>query len=661
MSVLTLKYGFERPTPIQSQSIPSIMSGRDVVSIASTGSGKTLAYLIPMFRHILDQRKLAILEGPIGLVLVPTRELAVQITLECKKFTKYLSLGGSQNLRVVCAFGGADIKEQIGELKRGTEIVVATPGRLIDLLSANSGRVTNLKRTTIVVLDEADRMFDMGFEPQVSKILCNVRPDRQTLLFSATFPKNMEISARKWTRQAIEITAGGRSVVNANITQEILVIPTEEAKFLRLLEILGQYYNSELGEKPRILIFVDRQDAADLLFKELLKRAYVCISIHGGKDQSDRGHSLEDFKKGDIPILIATSVAARGLDVPELNLVINYDCPNHMEDYVHRVGRTGRAGRKGVAITLVTPTQERYAVDLVRALKASQVSVPLELQALADAFDRKVKAGTEKYHGGGFGGKGLEHIDQERDKLLSIQKRSFGEGDEEEQEEQELLEVDGELVSSPILRTSTILKPQPVVEPSNNNATVVESSGKQPLKKRKSNVALDSVALLTEKINARLRESSSGHLDTEDQLDIIAEINARFGSATTTAGSGSGVIVPVQQMVDGLPTIICYRCELDINDFPQYARYKVTTKDVFLTVQESTRVSIVVRGEYISPSSVPSTTNKETTKRLHLFIEGEHERAVTLAREELLAVLKEATEEAVAKGTVDLSTRYSVV
>lgn len=177
------------------------MSGKDVISIASTGSGKTLAYLIPLFRHVLDQRPLAILEGPIALILAPTRELAVQITLEVKKFTKHLAMSNSrknETLRVVCAFGGSDIKAQIGELKRGAEIVVATPGRLIDLLVANSGRVANLKRVTFVVLDEADRMFDMGFEPQVSKILSNARPDKQVLLYSATFPKGMEICAKRW-------------------------------------------------------------------------------------------------------------------------------------------------------------------------------------------------------------------------------------------------------------------------------------------------------------------------------------------------------------------------------------------------------------------------------------------------------------------------------
>lgn len=181
--IYQLKY--EKPTAIQAQAIPAIMSGRDIIGVAKTGSGKTISFLLPMFRHIKDQRPIDSLEGPIALIMTPTRELAVQIHKECKHFLKVLGL------RAVCAYGGSPIKDQIAELKRGAEIVVCTPGRIIDLLGANQGRVTNLKRTSYIVLDEADRMFDLGFEPQVMKIVNNVRPDRQTVLFSATFPKQV--------------------------------------------------------------------------------------------------------------------------------------------------------------------------------------------------------------------------------------------------------------------------------------------------------------------------------------------------------------------------------------------------------------------------------------------------------------------------------------
>ncbi|KAJ3554166.1 hypothetical protein NM688_g3246 [Phlebia brevispora] len=400
------RLGYAAPTPIQAQAIPAIMSGRDVIGVAKTGSGKTIAFLLPLFRHIKDQRPLEQMEGPMAVVMTPTRELAVQIHKECRPFLRVLGL------RAVCAYGGSPIKDQIAEMKKGAEIIVCTPGRMIDLLTANSGRVTNLKRVTYLVLDEADRMFDMGFEPQVMKIVNNIRPDRQTVLFSATFPKQMDSLARKILRKPLEITVGGRSVVAPEIDQ-IVEVRDEDTKFNRLLEILGQTYNED--PESRTLIFVDRQEAADNLLRELMRKGYLCMSLHGGKDQVDRDSTIADFKSGVVPIVIATSVAARGLDVKQLKLVINYDAPNHMEDYVHRAGRTGRAGNKGTCVTFITPEQDRYSVDIFRALKASNASVPKELEDLANGFLEKLKSGKAKAAGSGFGGKGLDRLDQERD------------------------------------------------------------------------------------------------------------------------------------------------------------------------------------------------------------------------------------------------------
>ena len=241
-------------------------------------------------------------------------------------------------------------------MKKTVEFVVATPGRMIDLLSANSGRVTNMQRVTYLVLDEADRMFDLGFEPQVMKILGLIRPDRQTVLFSATFPKPMESLARKMLRhEPMEVIVGGRSVVAPEIRQ-VVEVRDESTKFHRLLVILGQLYHND--QDARTLIFVERQDAADGLMHELMKRGYPAMSLHGGKDQADRDTTISDFKAGIVPILTATSVAARGLDVKQLKLVVNYDVPNHLEDYVHRAGRTGRAGNEGTCVTFITPDQD---------------------------------------------------------------------------------------------------------------------------------------------------------------------------------------------------------------------------------------------------------------------------------------------------------------
>ena len=424
------KLAYEKPSSIQSQAIPAIMSGRDVIGVAKTGSGKTIAFLLPMFRHIKDQRPLDSLDGPVGLILSPTRELATQIHKECKPFLKVL------NLRAVCAYGGAPIKDQIADLKRGAEIIVCTPGRMIDLLAANSGRVTNLRRVTYVVLDEADRMFDMGFEPQVMKILANIRPDRQTVLFSATFPRQMESLARKTLSKPVEIVVGGRSVVAPEITQIVEVRP-EEKKFLRLLELLGNLYSEEKNEDDRALIFVDRQESADGLLHDLLRKGYPCMSIHGGKDQIDRDSAIDDFKAGITPILTATSVAARGLDVKQLKLVVNYDAPNHLEDYVHRAGRTGRAGNTGTAVTFITPEQERYSLDIAKALRQSGQAVPEDLQNLVDGFIEKVKSGKEKVSGSGFGGKGLERLDQERDAARARERKTHKTGDEPDDDDKD--------------------------------------------------------------------------------------------------------------------------------------------------------------------------------------------------------------------------------
>lgn len=406
------KLGYDKPTPIQCQAIPAIMSGRDLIGIAKTGSGKTLAFLLPMFRHILDQPPLADGDGPIALIMTPTRELCMQIGRDSKKFTKSLGLSH------VCVYGGTGISEQIAELKRGAEIIVCTPGRMIDMLAANSGRVTNLRRVTYVVLDEADRMFDMGFEPQVMRIMENVRPDRQTVLFSATFPRQMEALARRILTRPVEVQVGGRSIVCKEVEQHVVVLE-EDQKFYKLLEILGHYQ-----DKGSIIIFVDKQENADTLLKDLMKASYACMSLHGGIDQCDRDSTILDFKAGRTKILVATSVAARGLDVKQLVLVVNYDCPNHYEDYVHRCGRTGRAGNKGYAYTFLTHDQERYAGDISKAHELAGVPVPEPLKQLWEGYKARQAADGKKVHtGGGFSGKGFKFDESEA--ALANEKKKF--------------------------------------------------------------------------------------------------------------------------------------------------------------------------------------------------------------------------------------------
>ncbi|CAG8538186.1 7498_t:CDS:10 [Dentiscutata heterogama] len=607
------KLNFEKPTPIQSQAIPAIMAGRDVIGVAKTGSGKTIAFLLPMFRHIKDQRPLEQMEGPIAIIMTPTRELAVQIHKECKHFLKGL------NLRAVCAYGGSPIKDQIAELKRGAEIIVCTPGRMIDLLCANSGRVTNLKRVTYLVLDEADRMFDMGFEPQVMKIVNNVRPDRQTVLFSATFPRQMESLARKVLKKPLEITVGGRSVVAQDVTQ-IVEVREDNTKFVRLLEILGQQYNDD--PDARTLIFVDRQEAADNLLRDLIRKGYPCMSLHGGKDQLDRDSTIADFKSGVCQLLIATSVAARGLDVKQLKLVINFECPNHMEDYVHRVGRTGRAGNKGTAYTFITPEQDRYAMDIVKALKLSGGHVSPELQQLADGFQEKVKSGSATYSGSGFGGKGLERLDEARDLVKKAQRKTYGDGDTTSEEEAE--EEEDHLIQ------------QPKKEEVNIGSSVITSKNVIALPTSANGHSADPAALAAlkaaQEAAARVNAKNVGASGVQRAKDIIADINARFKENSVQGNVAEA---------DKTENTAEYSVEIEINDYPQKARWKVTNKEQISQITELTGAAITTRGTYFPPGRQPAPGSGE--RKLYLFVEGENEYVVEKAKNEIKRILTETT------------------
>ncbi|KAB2609280.1 DEAD-box ATP-dependent RNA helicase 20-like [Pyrus ussuriensis x Pyrus communis] len=293
------KLGFVEPTPIQAQGWPMALKGRDLIGIAETGSGKTLSYLLPALVHISAQHRLVQGEGPIALVLAPTRELAVQIQEEALKF------GLRSNIRSTCIYGGAPKGPQIRDLKRGVEIVIATPGRLIDMLEAQH---TNLRRVTYLVLDEADRMLDMGFEPQIRKIVSQTRPDRQTLYWSATWPREVESLARQFLRNPYKVIIGSASLkANQSINQVVEVV-TEVEKYNRLIKLL-----KEAMVGSRILIFVETKKGCDHVTKQLRMDGWPALSIHGDKNQAERDWVLAEFKSGRNPIMTATDVAARGL------------------------------------------------------------------------------------------------------------------------------------------------------------------------------------------------------------------------------------------------------------------------------------------------------------------------------------------------------------
>jgi ATP-dependent RNA helicase DDX46/PRP5 len=531
-----------------------------------------------MFRHIMDQPPHDPSDGPIALIMVPTRELAVQIHAECSKFVK------ATNIRSACVYGGAGVKHQIGDLKRGAEVVVCTPGRMIDVLCANKGRVTNLKRVTYLVLDEADRMFDMGFEPQITRIIQNIRPGRQTVLFSATFPRSVEVAARRILIKPVEISIAGKGVVADTIQQQVKVI-TEENKVKVLLECIADWY-----DKGSILIFVDTQESTDILWREILKSGYTsCGSLHGGKEQLDRDFTLKIFKSGEMKILVATSVAARGLDVPSIRCVINFDCPNHLEDYVHRCGRTGRAGVPGTAITFLTPSQEQYSRDLVKAITASGQDVPPDLAKIYNDFESKRKAGVVQKHKSQFlNSKGFKFDDAEdkaKGDLLKIQKMSYGvtQGEEYDINADSDEDIDDD-----------------------DEEFVVRDDG------------LSVTQALTQELMTSQGPGGANAGDRAKQFasEIVSKAASKLHSAMR------------------------YSEELEVNDYPQNARWKVLNQAGLATITEITGCGLTTKGTHVAPGRNPPPGQR----KLFLFIEGNTVDEVKKAKYEVKRMLDEAVQ-----------------
>lgn len=310
-------------------------------------------------------------EGPIVLVLAPTRELAVQIKEECDKF------GKSSDIKNTVVYGGVPKHRQIRDLQNGIEIVIATPGRLIDHLDQGN---TNLKRVTYLVLDEADRMLDMGFEPQLRKIVSQIRPDRQVLMWSATWPKEIHSLARDYLDEYYQVTVGSTDLMaNKDVTQ-IIEVCQDQDKYRSLL----RYLRENLTASDRVLVFVETKKGCDMLTRSLRMDGFQARAMHGDKSQQERDWALKEFKACQSTLLVATDVAARGLDVDDIRMVVNFDMPNNMEDYVHRIGRTGRAGKKGTAVSFfVGEKNGRMAKDLLDILKRTDQAVPPELNKFA--------------------------------------------------------------------------------------------------------------------------------------------------------------------------------------------------------------------------------------------------------------------------------------
>jgi len=378
--------GFPAPSVIQQHAWPVMALGRDLIGVAKTGSGKTLAFLLPPFARLVETR--ADPRGPPAiLVLAPTRELAVQIEQQAKQF------GASSGMRAVCLYGGAPKGPQLAELRGRPQVIVATPGRLNDLLEPPPGltRGVDIDGVRYLVLDEADRMLDMGFEPQIRKIIGGLSKDRQTAMFTATWPASVRRMAQDFLRDPIEVRVGevDELKVNPDIDQRVMFCADGGDKERRLIEILRD------AGSGQAIIFVNTKRMCE----SVAMRVEDSVTIHGDKDQRERDMALNSFKSGQRRVMVATDVAARGLDIKSLALVINFDPPNRDEDYVHRVGRTGRAGNKGIAVTLLTNedgTAARFIADIFRK---SNIPVPEELE-------RKLASGELRSGGGGGRGGG---------------------------------------------------------------------------------------------------------------------------------------------------------------------------------------------------------------------------------------------------------------
>ncbi len=353
----TAEAGYTNPTPIQAAAIPLALKGRDLIGLAQTGTGKTAAFTLPLIERLLD--------GPSctrALVLTPTRELAVQVEESVQKYSK-----GSR-LRVAAIFGGVALEPQSKLLKKGVDIIVATPGRLLDHMERHHVNFDNLE---VLVLDEADRMLDMGFAPQLNKIVAQIPKYRQTLLFSATMPPEVEALARKYLRRPQVVQVGRRSMAANTIMHAVYPVPRT-----RKVELLVSLLQEE--KMDSVLVFTRTKHGADKVVRNLDSAGIPSTAMHGDKTQGERTRALEGFKSGKIKVLVATDVAQRGLDISGITHVINFDVPAEPEDYVHRIGRTGRAAQSGDAYTLMAPDEIAMVRTIERVIGQAipRISVP---------------------------------------------------------------------------------------------------------------------------------------------------------------------------------------------------------------------------------------------------------------------------------------------
>ena len=365
--------GYEKPTPIQEKAIPHLLEGRDLIGIAQTGTGKTAAFMLPIINHLVKVRRPRHIGHPRALVLSPTRELAAQTAENVKRYAKFA------NLPFACVFGGVSQFGQVKEIKKGAEIVIACPGRLIDLMTQG---ILYLDQVECFVLDEADRMLDMGFLPDIKRIISKLPKARESLFFSATMSPAIAKLAAELVTDPIKIEISPETPTVEKINQKVMFVekPNKDALLVHLLKTHPEW--------TKVIVFTKMRHGADRVVKKLLRAEIPCAAIHSDKTQNQRTRALDGFRKGAVRVLVATDIASRGIDVPDVSCVVNMELPLETESYVHRIGRTARAGESGAAISFVTG-EERGQLKAVERLIKKSIPVDRDHPYHSEFADRK--------------------------------------------------------------------------------------------------------------------------------------------------------------------------------------------------------------------------------------------------------------------------------
>jgi ATP-dependent RNA helicase RhlE len=365
--------GYQKPTPIQEKAIPHLLEGRDLIGIAQTGTGKTAAFMLPILNHLVKVRRPRHIGHPRALVLSPTRELAAQTAENVKRYAKHA------NLPFACVFGGVSQFGQVKEIKKGAEIVIACPGRLIDLMTQG---ILYLDQVECFVLDEADRMLDMGFLPDIKRIISKLPKARESLFFSATMSPAIAKLAAELVTDPIKIEISPETPTVEKINQKVMFVekPNKDALLVHLLKTHPEW--------TKVIVFTKMRHGADRIVKKLIRAEIPCAAIHSDKTQNQRTRALDGFRKGAVRVLVATDIASRGIDVPDVSCVVNMELPLETESYVHRIGRTARAGESGAAISFVTG-EERGQLKAVERLIKKSIPVDRDHPFHSEFADRK--------------------------------------------------------------------------------------------------------------------------------------------------------------------------------------------------------------------------------------------------------------------------------